>query len=169
MKIDLNFKMLFIIKQVMDKVKKYINKLYKSYKLYNYHLQVPEQIKYIPKYIIRTYIRRNPHKYFEIGFIYQYYYKNYERMYEYYNKAIDDANILVHLGLYYENIENDYDKMKNYYLKKDDLDGAALYLMGFYYHYYEKKYDLMQYYYMIAIKLNDTFSIFDIKYYYYQN
>ena len=121
--------------QVMDKVLRFIKNAHRVD-----YIKILIHIKYIPKYIIRTYIRRNPHKYFEIGFIYQYYYKNYERMYEYYNKAMDDTNTLVQLGLYYQYINYNYKKMKEYFMKAVELGNAdAMHFLGYFYYYYSIK------------------------------
>ena len=119
----------------MDKVQKFIKN---SHKLKYSDILI--HIQYIPKYIIRKYIKSNQFKYFEIGFIYQYYYRNYKRMHEYYDKAIDDANTLVQLGLYYQYINYNYKKMKEYFMKAVELGNAdAMHFLGYFYYYYSIK------------------------------
>ena len=54
----------------MDKVLRFIKNAHRLD-----YIEILIHIKYIPKYIIRKYIRSNPCKYFEIGFINQFYYR----------------------------------------------------------------------------------------------
>ena len=165
----------------MDKVQRFINNAHKLY----YPHELPKNITHIPKYVIRTYIRSNPHKYFEIGCIYQYYYHNYDRMHEYYQKTRDDAYKLLHLGLYYKYMDNDKmkeymkkavklgnadamtylasyeyinrDLMKKYYLDAIALGNSnAMFRLGNYYQFIENNYDLMKKYYLDAIALGNT-------------
>ena len=97
----------------MDRLQKFIDNSNNKY-----INDIIKFIKYIPKYIIKSYIKCNPNKYYEIGFIYQFYYKNYELMHKYYNKAIDEgnSNAMNNLGYYYQNTEKNYELMKKYYL-----------------------------------------------------
>ena len=80
----------------MNRLQKLIDNSYNKY--------ITQCIKFIPKYIIKLYIKCNPNKYYELGFIYQYYYKNYELMHQYYNKAIAEcnSNAMRNLGYYYQ-------------------------------------------------------------------
>ena len=126
-----------------------------------------EYIQYIPKYVIKKFIRDNPYKYFELGFIYQYYFKKYKRMHEYYNKSLEDANTLVHLGLYYEN-NYSYNKDIEYYKKAVELGNAdAMFYLGYYYDCINiNNNDLMKKYYLHAIELGNRKAMFHLGHYY---
>ena len=142
----------------MNKVQRFINN---SRILY---FEIPHQFKYIPKYIIRKFIRNNPHKYFEIGFIYQYYYKNYERLHEYYQKVMDNGNTLIHLGIYYMHILNK--KSKEYFMRAVKLgNAAAMYYLGNYYD-DRTKTDLAVDYYLDAIALGNSNAMCNLGQYY---
>ena len=123
----------------MDRLQKIIDKHINQY----YHNNA-EFIKYIPKYIIKLYIKKNKKKYYEIGYIYQFYYNNDDLMHKYYNKAIDegDSNAMNNLGDYYFT-EKNYDLMKKYYLDAIKL-GHLLSINNLYYYYHVKKYDIMK-------------------------
>ena len=144
----------------MDKVQRLIKN---SHNLY--YGEIHDNFKYIPKYIIRAYIRKNPHKYFEIGFIYQYYYENYKKMYEYYIKAMDNANTLVHLGCYYAAIEK-YEIAKDYYMQAIELGHMeAMTYVALYYAEIED-YSLMKKYYLDAIALGNINALHCLGNYY---
>ena len=149
----------------MNKLHKYINSNDTDINIRKYY---PIGIKYYPKYIIRTYIKKYPTNYFEIGFIYQFYYNDYELMHNYYNKAIDEGNskAMNNLGYYYEHIEKNYELMKKYYL--DAIKLGNTYAMDSLGHYYdcENNYTEMKYYYMSAIKLNYKICMNNILDYY---
>ena len=123
----------------------------------------------IPNYIIKLYIKCNPNKYYEIGFIYQFYYKNYELMHKYYNKAIDEgnSNAMKYLGYYYERINN-YDLMKKYYLDAIKLGNsmAMTYLVDYYHHFTEYHYDLIKKYYLYEIGLVNSNAMYNLDQYY---
>ena len=90
----------------------------KLHKLVNNPFYIENQILHFPEYIIRNYIKNNPNNYFEIGFIYQYYYKKYDLMQRYYKRAININNIIniknvkpmIYWGYYMYKISTVYDK-----------------------------------------------------------
>jgi len=145
----------------MDKVQRFINN---SHKLYND--EIPYQFKYIPKYIIRKYIRSNPHKYSEIRFIYQYYYNN-ERIHEYYQKVMNDDNSLIYLGHYYL-FRNNYN-VEEYIKWAIELGNSnAMCVLGQYYQNIGKNCDLMKKYYIQAIELGNSNAMYSLgRYYHY--
>ena len=116
----------------MNRLQKIINNLHNNY-LYNLSIF----IKYIPKYIIKKYIKCNPKKYYELGYIYQFYYKNYELMHECYNKAIDEesnSSAMSNLGNYYQYTEYNYELMKKYYIMSIKLGLHDAYINLIYYY-----------------------------------
>ena len=146
----------------MDKVQRFINN---SHKLY--YSSGSKNMKYIPQYIIRKYIRSNPHKYFELGFIYQYYYGNYERMHEYYNKSLDDANTLLHLGLHYGYFAYNDKEMAECFKKAVKLGNSyAMTYLAVYYEAKEYDYNLTETYYLYAITLGNSEAMFYLGHYY---
>ena len=89
-----------------------------------------EIINTYPKYLIRTYIKTNPNNYFELGFIYQFYYKNYDLMKKYYDMAIvlGNSDAMIYLAIYYQYIENNYELMKKYYMMAIKLGKPYTYI-----------------------------------------
>ena len=77
------------------------------------------------------------------------------------------TNAMNNLGLYYENIEKNYDLMKKYYLMAIELKYPnAMKNLGLYYQDIEKNYDLMKKYYLMAIEFNDVFAMNNLGCYY---
>ena len=92
----------------------------------------------------------------EINIIYDLY-KNNVKIYD---EKILNSNCLLFYGIYYKNIEKNYDLMKKYYLmtiENDKNNSDAMYDLGHYYQYIEKNYKLMKKYYLMAIE-NDIFK-----------
>jgi len=73
------------------------------------------------------------------------------------------------LGIYYDEVEKNYDLMKQCYLMAIELkDTSAMNNLGFYYEEIEKDYDLMKKYYLMAIHADepDNDSMFRLTRYY---
>jgi len=77
-----------------------------------------------------------------------------------------DNKFLVLLGHYYL-IENEYDKMKQYYIKAIQMGNTnAMFSLGLYYQNHEHNYDLMKQYYLMAIELGNDIAMCQLGYYY---
>ena len=136
----------------MDKLHKYIN---------NY-----KYISHYPKYIIKKYIKTYPNNYFEIGYIYEYYYINCDKMKKYYMLAINsgNSNAMYFLGTYYGFIKKEYDYMKAYLIAAMELGNLnAIIQLGNYYH-NEQDYKLMHKYYNMIIE--DSRVMYSLGHYY---
>ena len=88
-----------------------------------------------------------------------------------FNNNIDsykyNENLYLWIGNYYYFKENNYDKMKEYYLMAIQLNNSdALQKMGRYYEKIEKDYDKMKEYYLMAIKLNNVPAMTNLAHYY---
>jgi len=76
-------------------------------------------------------------------------------MKKYYTMAIEKGNIIAmnNLGLYYKDIEQNYDEMKKYYLMAIEKgENIAMSNLGHYYQTIEENYDEMKKYYLMAIE-----------------
>ena len=77
--------------------------------------------------------------------------------------AIDNgcSKAMYNLGVYYEEIEKDYDLMKKYFLMAIDKGySGAMDNLGRYYQLIEKNYDLMKRYYLMAIDKGEQVAMF---------
>jgi TPR repeat protein len=82
-----------------------------------------------------------------------------------YNNELD-TNMYNNLGLYYQYIEKDYNKMMKYYLKGFKLnDSNAILNLGDYYNSI-KNYKKMKKYYLKAIELGNSYAMISLGYYY---
>ena len=145
----------------MDRLHKYITYPFK----YEFNINI------FPKYIIKKYIKTYPHNNYELGYIYQYYYKNYNRMHEYYKQAINSGNsyAMLCLGAYYNDIKN-YDLMYIFYNMACKLNNSyAFHNLAFYYMYNVKNHDLAIQYFKRASELNNTNAMLELGRYYYNN
>lgn len=80
---------------------------------------------------------------------------------------LNDSNILFFIGLYYEEVKIDYDKMLYYYEKASNLNNAdALFCLGYYYETIEKDYYKMKYYYEKSSNLNSDYANYNLALYY---
>lgn len=74
---------------------------------------------------------------------------------------------LSNLGYYYQYIEKNYEKMKEYYLKAEKSDNVTLlFNFGYYYQYTEINYNKMLKYYLRAIEKGNNDPIIYLGYYY---
>ena len=74
---------------------------------------------------------------------------------------------LFYLGVYYFEIEKDYDQMKKYYLMAINKgDSNSMYNLGCYYRDVEKDYDQMKKYYLMAINKGDSNAMNNLAWYY---
>jgi hypothetical protein len=83
--------------------------------------------------------------------------------------AIDkgDSDSMNNLGYYYENVENNYDLMKKYYLRAVDKGNYdSMNNLGYYYQSVENNYDLMKKYYLMAIDKGNSNAMHNLGYYY---
>ena len=79
----------------------------------------------------------------------------------------DDVNKLFWNGNYYQNVEKDYIKMKEYYLMAIDMnDSDAMSNLGYYYQSIEKDYVKMLKYYIMAIEMNNSNTMCNLGFYY---
>jgi len=70
-------------------------------------------------------------------------------------------------GNYYDEIEENYDLMKKYYLMAIELNHSyAMYNLAQHYQYPEKNYELMKKYYLMAIELNHSYAMYNLASYY---
>jgi len=83
---------------------------------------------------------------------------------------INNANYvddLYYLGVYYENIKNEYDLAKKYYLMAIGKGSVnAIDNLGYHYQYVEKNYDLMKKYYLQAVDKGNSDSMNNLGIYY---
>ena len=97
------------------------------------------------------------------------YYQNIKGMKEYYlifiNMGSSDA--MYSLGVYYEEIEKDYDQMKKYFLMAiHNGHSLAMYSLGVYYEEIEKDYDQMKKYCLMAVDKGDSDAMTNLGLYY---
>ena len=101
--------------------------------------------------------------------IHQYKIKDYCRMKEYYQMAINkgNSNAMNNLGVYYEAVEKDYDKMKQYYqMAVSKGNSSAMCNLGNYYKKVEKDYQQMKKYYGMAIDAGNSSAMYNLGNYY---
>ena len=80
---------------------------------------------------------------------------------------IESDNEYIWLGRYYFEIEEDYDKMKKYYLMASEKgDSDAMTNLGNYYETMEEDYDKMKKYYLMAIDKGDSNAMYYLGHYY---
>ena len=73
-------------------------------------------------------------------------------------------------GVYYDEIEKNYDLMKKYYLMAIQLNhSSAMFNLAWYYQYTKENYDLMKKYYLMAIELNNSDAMDYLADYYEKN
>jgi len=88
-------------------------------------------------------------------------------MKKYYLTAIDKGNsdAMNNLGIYYKNIEKDYDMMKKYYMKAIDKGHMnAMRNLGLYYKNIEKDYDMSKKYLSMLLKSTNIKKECDVCY-----
>jgi TPR repeat protein len=82
-------------------------------------------------------------------------------------KCIDNPKYYRIIGLYYSDIENNYDEALKYYLLAIEMgNNDALCTLGYYYQTVEKNYDLMMKYYLPAIENGDSDAMCNLGDYY---
>jgi TPR repeat protein len=89
-------------------------------------------------------------------------------MKKYYLMAIENGNgsSMFNLGLYYYNVEKNYEEMKKYYLMAVEKGcNDAMYNLGNYY-LKKKNYGEMKKYYMMAIKNGNSNAMYNLNIYY---
>ncbi len=75
--------------------------------------------------------------------------------------------ILYILGVYYQLVNINYDKMKKYYLSAIELNSSdAMHKLGYYYQFVEKNYDEMKKWYLMAIDLKHVKAIYNLGHHY---
>jgi TPR repeat protein len=136
------------------------------------YCELGKYYKYIDNIKSKNYLIKSTKCGYLISYIYLYTWFNIN-INEYKNDILEfikhdelNININYNLGLYYQFIEKDYNKMKKYYLLVVD-NGNAMNNLGYYYKFVEKNYNEMRKYYLKAIKHNNSNAMNNLGEYYY--
>ena len=99
--------------------------------------------------------------------------KSLEKIYNLFKNIFEEPSTVIeylYCGVYYENIGENYDLMKKYYLMAINLNHSdAMYYLALYYEITVENYDLMKKYYLMAIELNHSDAMNYLALYYEEN
>jgi len=99
--------------------------------------------------------------------------KSLEKIYNLFKNIFEEPSTVIeylYCGVYYENVEENYDLMKKYYLMAINLNHSdAMNYLALYYEITEENYDLMKKYYLMAIELNHSDAMNYLALYYEEN
>lgn len=122
--------------------------------------------------LYKNHVMFNPEngvEYKYLGLYYNIFFKDYDKMMECYNMAIEKGNycVMFNMGLYYEKVQKNYDLMKKYYLMAvEKSDTRAMYNLGLYYENIEKNNNLSKKYYEMGANNGCASSMNNLAIYY---